>query len=46
MEMFIKQTIHFEMRGHKDPGRSCIPKTDYFHNKTQNSRQIFKKIII
>ena len=37
--MFIEQTIEFELRGSGPPGRTCNPKTGYFHDKTKISKE-------
>ena len=33
--MFIKQIIEFQLRGRGPLGRTCNPKTGYFHDKTK-----------
>ena len=35
--MLIEQIIEFELRGPGPPGRTWIPKTGYFHDKTKIS---------
>ena len=37
--MLIEQIIEFEWRGPEPPGRTCIPKTGYFHHKTKMSKE-------
>ena len=36
--MLIEQIIEFEMRGPGSPGRTWIPKTGYFQDKTKISK--------
>ena len=37
--MLIEQVIEFELRGPGPPGRSCTPKTAYFHDKTKTFKE-------
>ena len=45
-EMLIEQTIEFELRGPGASGRTFIPITGYFHDKTKVSKKVFEWIII
>ena len=40
--MLIKQIIEFQLRGPGPPGRTYIPITDYFHNKTKILKENFR----
>ena len=37
--MFIEKIIELELRGPGPPGRTCNPKTGYFHDKTKISKE-------
>ena len=39
--MHIEQIIEFKLRRPGPPGRTCIPKTGYFHDNTKTSKANF-----
>ena len=43
--MLIEQIIEFELREPGPPGRTCTPKTGYFHNNANISRENTQVII-
>ena len=38
--MFIEQIIEFELRSPGPLGRTCNPKTSYFHDKTKTFNRL------
>ena len=40
--MLIEQSIVFELMGPRPSGRTCIPTTGYFHDKTKISKEYLR----